>query len=101
MKAMCDYAKSDTECRSRQLVAYFGEDEVGECGVCDVCLRRGRQKADVEEEIKKILSKTSLSVPSLAEMMHHEGVERVEEVVGEMLDRGILVLDKDFCLHLA
>jgi ATP-dependent DNA helicase RecQ len=101
LKAMCDYAKSDTECRSRQLVAYFGEDEVGECGVCDVCLRRGRQKADVEEEIKKILSKTSLSVPSLAEMMHHEGVERVEEVVGEMLDRGILVLDKDFCLHLA
>ena len=35
---MLDYATNDAVCRSRQLLAYFGETDSHDCGHCDVCL---------------------------------------------------------------
>ena len=36
------YATSLSPCRSKQLVAYFGEKDAVRCGRCDVCLNRNR-----------------------------------------------------------
>ncbi len=33
------YAGNDNVCRSQQLLRYFGEDDVEECGHCDVCIK--------------------------------------------------------------
>ena len=58
---MIAYFKNDEECRSRQLVRYFGEPApTADCGICDVCLRHGHaktvQKADrAEERERKVL----------------------------------------------
>ena len=41
--AMLDYATTDNQCRSRQLLRYFGETSSHDCGQCDVCLG-SRQK---------------------------------------------------------
>ena len=38
--AMLRYATTDSICRSRQLLHYFGEDGAKPCGHCDVCLER-------------------------------------------------------------
>jgi len=38
IEAMLRYAKSDDQCRSRQLLEYFGEQKTSCCGQCDVCL---------------------------------------------------------------
>ena len=38
VKAIIEYAENDTICRSRQLLAYFGEKTSADCGACDVCL---------------------------------------------------------------
>ena len=38
IEAILRYAKSDDRCRSRQLLAYFGEQKASPCGQCDVCL---------------------------------------------------------------
>lgn len=38
LKAMEAYATNDKECRSRQLLAYFGETDALDCGHCDVCV---------------------------------------------------------------
>ena len=35
--AMIAYAKTDDQCRSRQLLSYFGETDSPECHQCDVC----------------------------------------------------------------
>jgi len=35
--AVIRYLTNDHECRSRQLLAYFGETKSSECGHCDVC----------------------------------------------------------------
>ncbi|KAA6333431.1 ATP-dependent DNA helicase RecQ [termite gut metagenome] len=40
IKAMIEYVTSDTACRSRMLLHYFGEKNYHECGQCDVCRNR-------------------------------------------------------------
>jgi ATP-dependent DNA helicase RecQ len=47
---------STNECRSKQLLAYFGETESEKCGVCDVCLAEKRKVLEVEiKEFAKLL----------------------------------------------
>lgn len=36
-EAMLEYASETSECRSRFLLAYFGQDDSAPCGTCDVC----------------------------------------------------------------
>ena len=35
--AMLRYMNTDNQCRSRQLLRYFGETDTHDCGHCDVC----------------------------------------------------------------
>lgn len=62
ISAMWHYLITDDECRSRQLLAYFGETESTDCKHCDVCLsRRNNSKNkkridDVKNAILDILS---------------------------------------------
>lgn len=37
IEAMLSYMNTDNQCRSRQLLRYFGEDNPHDCGHCDVC----------------------------------------------------------------
>ena len=36
--AMISYVKTSNQCRSRQLLRYFGEENNHDCGQCDVCM---------------------------------------------------------------
>ena len=39
--AMIEYASETSECRSRHLLRYFGQEESSDCGTCDVCRSTG------------------------------------------------------------
>lgn len=43
LEAMIDYAFSDSGCRVRKMLDYFGEDNSCDCGRCDIC--RGRKQS--------------------------------------------------------
>lgn len=47
-QAIIDYASDSSECRSRQLLAYFGQGESRDCGTCDVCRSRKSPKSAVK-----------------------------------------------------
>jgi ATP-dependent DNA helicase RecQ len=53
IEAMLHYAKDDSKCRSRQLLEYFGEKNVRDCGMCDVC--HNASKADIQQVQQQIL----------------------------------------------
>lgn len=55
MEAMLAYLQNDQKCRSRQLLAYFGETDVSDCGDCDVC-RKARQLFFTSAELKAAAS---------------------------------------------
>lgn len=55
--AILAYAEGTEECRSRLLLAYFGEVAKEDCGVCDVCLsRRRKPRKDLRKHILSLLS---------------------------------------------
>lgn len=49
--AMLEYASQTDLCRSRYLLAYFGQEESEDCGHCDVCRRRGVTAAETAKYI--------------------------------------------------
>ena len=53
IRAMVDYVTSETACRSRMLLRYFGEKNENNCGQCDVCL-----SGHAAHELPPILSKS-------------------------------------------
>lgn len=60
IEAMTAYATAGETCRSRMLLAYFGEDAGHDCGQCDVCLQNGgstfkKSVAAAAEEIVRLL----------------------------------------------
>jgi ATP-dependent DNA helicase RecQ len=71
LDAIIGYVTSDKSCRSRMLVGYFGQQEAGRCGICDVCLNRNRAGLseldfnNVVEIIKPLLKQDSLSLGDL------------------------------------
>ncbi len=59
MESVISYVENDAVCRSRQLIEYFGQDTQGDCGVCDVCLKRKNNLSGValKEEIAAKITK--------------------------------------------
>lgn len=61
INAMLQYVSNDASCRSRQLLAYFGETSSDDCHLCDVCVDKGKAERSVERQqaeqiILKLLS---------------------------------------------
>ncbi|MEM7552333.1 MAG: RecQ family ATP-dependent DNA helicase [Bacteroidota bacterium] len=52
------YLKTDSVCRTRQLVSYFGEEMKIDCGYCDYCLKN---RSTYNEEVSKIVGETLLN----------------------------------------
>ena len=100
VQAVIDFVNNDSECRSVQLLRYFGEKIKTRCGKCDVCNIRNQMKINDEEyndisgiilaELKKRVVPL-YETPSLAKN-HLE--EKVLETVRWMLDNGIIVQDE-------
>lgn len=53
IKAMIAYVTSQTNCRSRMLLNYFGEKNESDCRQCDVCVQRAKNEKRLESDISK------------------------------------------------
>jgi ATP-dependent DNA helicase RecQ len=68
MDAMLQYATLTTQCRSRQLLGYFGETGSQRCGRCDVCVSRNELDLShyefdlLLEQIKKIIHENNYTI---------------------------------------
>lgn len=60
--AMIDYVKTSNQCRSRQLLRYFGEKDSHDCGQCDVCMTYNKTLTnngkvnEAKEHIRRLLA---------------------------------------------
>lgn len=87
IEAMLRYAKDDSKCRSRQLLEYFGEKNVRDCGMCDVC--HNASKADIQQVQQQILR-------LLADRKQHHLTELYRlQLPKEELDRALAYLLKE------
>ena len=104
MEAMVKYVTCDNVCRSRQLVAWFGEKTDSDCGLCDVCLRATEtlpSTNDLVEAVETRLAQNAMNPTDLVEALRNDGYGNVRDTLRDMLDKGILELTAENLLRLA
>lgn len=73
VQAMLDYIENDSVCRSRQLLAYFGEKHSAPCGKCDVCSKKSPRKTKnpsaIAEKITVLLQDSPLNSRAICEKL--------------------------------
>lgn len=97
-ESMLDYAFSDKDCRVERMLAYFGENNSGKCGKCDVCRDRKRSKskkgANDTELSERIISfiKSRPSGTTLTAIEHFCGKDSaaIASIVAFLCNEGFL-----------
>ncbi len=98
-EAMIGYIENHKVCRSRQLLAYFGEKKSSDCGSCDICLSRRQpplREIDLETKILEILQDNSMTLQELAEKATGTDKDSLIKTVRTLLDKNKLLMDQDF-----
>ena len=55
LKSVLHYIKEDASCKSKLLLAYFGEIVKKECGICSYCISKNKNKTDTSTLTKIII----------------------------------------------
>lgn len=74
-EAILDYSKNNKTCRSKQLLAYFGEKQKEACGICDVCLSAKKEKSDnkaIQKALLELLNKNELSSREITSLLEFD-----------------------------
>ena len=96
IETMTKYFMTDNQCRSRQLLHYFGEDIAEECGQCDVCLaRKKEEKADREKAEKEIIDLLKDKQPHSVKELHTLQLpyESIEKALMKLVYEAIIIDD--------
>jgi ATP-dependent DNA helicase RecQ len=92
--SIVNYATSNSECRSRMLVSYFGETNSAQCGICDICLQRKRKAItdkksnEIVASITGILANGNTSITEIVSQMHHVKENDLIAVLRWLIEEG-------------
>lgn len=83
--AMIDYCENDGECRSRQLLRYFGETESEDCGHCDICRARRKQRDDESLRQAILQQLADRKGHSISDIKAHFGSSKAGKVLNGLM----------------
>ncbi|MEM6378779.1 MAG: ATP-dependent DNA helicase RecQ [Bacteroidota bacterium] len=94
MEAAIKYAET-TQCRSQQLLAYFGETDAPICGHCDVCLEQKKERkldaksyARYQAKIELILKREALTLEEILDSFAKSKENMVVLTLEYLLEEG-------------
>ena len=106
IKAMEEYVTSESVCRSRMLLRYFGEKNEHNCKQCDFCLNRHETDClpedsfrEMRKQILELLARKSLPPAVIANAIEAER-EDISRVIQYLLEEGELKM-QDGMLHIS
>lgn len=95
--SMIAYVKNDSECRSQQLLSYFGEKHADSCQQCDVCLS---QKTTTIEDDRLAASKEAILQLLADRQPHPITALRDIQLPSEDVDAALAYLmQEEYILH--
>lgn len=101
IRAVIDFVTNDEECRSIQLLRYFGEDFKRKCDKCDVCSSKhkkhvsSKEYQNISDNIIKELKENDLNVYGILGHVKDYHEEKVIETIRWMLDNNVIGQNAD------
>ena len=99
IKAMLEYVTSETACRSRMLLHYFGEKNEHNCEQCDTCINRKKNNGVTDSsynvlrrQILEMLSVQQRTPADLARLIEADK-EEIAVVIRFLLDKGEIQME--------
>lgn len=99
IKAMLEYVTSETACRSRMLLHYFGEKNEHNCEQCDTCINRKKSNGVTDSsynvlrrQILEMLSVQQRTPADLARLIETDK-EEIAAVIRFLLDKGEIQME--------
>ncbi len=102
IEAVLDYCSSNHTCRSRMLLAYFGEKSPKNCMACDVCLQRTAtpmrhgELSNAVEELSRYIEATGEVPINELSLKFADGVDKFAAAMQFMSDEGIIEIKDGF-----
>lgn len=106
VKAVIDFVNNDDDCRSIQLLRYFGENIKKTCGKCDVCSSKNKLNInnkdyqEISESIIKELRESDNNVYEILKKVNNHHEEKVIHTIKWMLDSDIILQSDEGTLKL-
>ena len=102
--SIISYSSNGDLCRSVQLLNYFGQADSQDCGYCDVCIekRKEREGRSFENEVERRLIEVLISAPrtlqEISELMEDETKTYIL-ILRDLVDRGgVTIVDERYSL---
>jgi len=101
LQALLDFITAGLQCRSIQLLRYFGEKSSHRCGICDVCRKQNKTELNEVEieiitaKIKELLGNDSKHLYDIVSNLNNFEEDKILSVIQWLLDNGQLRRQKD------
>jgi ATP-dependent DNA helicase RecQ len=105
-QAVIDFVNNDRDCRSVQLLRYFGEDIKKRCDKCDVCSSQNKMNInekeyqDISENIIHELRESDSNIYNVLNKINQYHEEKVLKTIRIMIDNNIIRQDREGNLKL-
>jgi len=98
--SVINYAEGNTICRNRQLLIYFDEKNIFDCGNCDVCLERKKSERstflnDLNTQIVNIILQKPMNLKDVISVFYRYEKSVVIDSINELIEQQVLKIDQD------
>ncbi|WP_418509746.1 RecQ family ATP-dependent DNA helicase [Corallibacter sp.] len=105
VQAVLDYINNDNDCKSKQLLSYFGEENPANCGICSVCITQNKDDIKVDfkilkNEIIQLLEHRDLSSRDIAASLSYSEKD-ITQTLQTLLEYQIITITKTNTYKLA
>lgn len=93
IESVISYSKESNKCRSGSLVEYFGQTEWKNCGICDICIGKKKQREaegyeqQIERKLVELLIESPRTLDDLSLLINDE-TKCYLDILRDMADRG-------------
>jgi ATP-dependent DNA helicase RecQ len=93
------YVNENNSCRNRQLLIYFDEKNVYDCGNCDVCLERKKSDRssvlnDLNTQIVNMILQKPLSIQDLISVFYRYEKSVVIDLINQLIEQHVLEINE-------
>ncbi len=101
LQSLLDFISNSLQCRSQQLLKYFGEVKSARCGICDVCLSKNKTELNQMEfeniriQIKEQLAKGPIHLYNLVSSVASSNEEDIITVLRWQMENSEVIRQND------